>query len=93
MIQYDQPRVVVLDYKLPGFNGLELCQRIRQVPWFQSTYVIMITAYANEEERIRSSSHPPDELVLKPFRAGPFIQRVKELMARSPEAEKTAGAG
>jgi CheY-like chemotaxis protein len=93
LIQYDLPKVVVLDYKLPGMNGLDICRKIKEIPWTKNAHVLMITAYTHEQEEILSASPPPDELMLKPFKAGQLISRIKALLAGPPaKASQSQGA-
>ena len=58
------PEVVVLDLMLPGLDGLEVCRRLRT---FSDAYVIMLTARAEEIDRIVGLEVGADDYVNKPF--------------------------
>src|SRR6266508_2612654 len=58
------PDLVVLDLMLPGLDGLEVCRRLRA---FSDAYVIMLTAKAEEIDRIVGLEVGADDYVTKPF--------------------------
>ena len=59
-----QPDVVVLDLMLPGFDGLEVCRRLRQ---FSDAYVLMLTARTEEVDRVVGLEVGADDYLGKPF--------------------------
>jgi DNA-binding response OmpR family regulator len=74
-----QPDVVVLDVMLPGIDGIEACRRIRS---FSDAYIIMLTARADEVDKIVGLSTGADDYVTKPFSPGELIARVRALLRR-----------
>jgi CheY-like chemotaxis protein len=62
-----RPQIVFLDLGLPGMDGFELCRRIRKEPGLESTRVIALTGYGQEEYRQRSSEAGCELHLLKPF--------------------------
>src|SRR5581483_1198724 len=58
------PDIVVLDLMLPGLDGLEVCRRLRT---FSDAYVIMLTAKAEEIDRIVGLEVGADDYLTKPF--------------------------
>jgi len=73
------PDVVVLDVNLPGFDGFEV---LRQARTFTDAYVIMLTARAEEIDRIVGLSVGADDYLVKPFSPRELVVRVKALMRR-----------
>ena len=73
------PDVVVLDLMLPGLDGLEVCRRLRT---FSDAYVIMLTAKAEEIDRIIGLEVGADDYVTKPFSPRELIARVRALLRR-----------
>ncbi len=76
-----QPHVecVLLDIMLPGFNGLEVCRRIRarsDVP------IIMLTALESEGERVMGLEKGADDYVVKPFSTPELLARVQAIVRR-----------
>ena len=76
-----QPDLAILDIMLPGaFDGLELCRRIRQ----NSTIpIIMLTARAEDTDKIIGLGIGADDYLTKPFSPTELIARVKALLRRS----------
>ena len=74
-----RPDVIVLDVMLPGFDGFEV---LRQVRTFSDAYVIMLTARAEEIDRIVGLSVGADDYLVKPFSPRELIARVKALLRR-----------
>ncbi len=81
------PDVVVLDVMLPGFDGFEVLRRIRT---FSDAYVIMLTARAEEIDRIVGLSVGADDYLVKPFSPRELVARVKALLRR-PRAGRGGG--
>ena len=73
------PDVVVLDLMLPGLDGLEVCRRLRT---FSDAYVIMLTAKAEEIDRIVGLEVGADDYVTKPFSPRELIARVRAMLRR-----------
>ena len=83
------PDVIVLDVNLPGFDGFEVLRRIRT---FSDAYVIMLTARAEEVDRIVGLSVGADDYLVKPFSPRELVARVKALLRR-PRVERGSGGG
>ena len=83
------PDVIVLDVNLPGFDGFEVLRRIRT---FSDAYVIMLTARAEEIDRIVGLSVGADDYLVKPFSPRELVARVKALLRR-PRVERGSGGG
>jgi DNA-binding response OmpR family regulator len=71
--------VVVLDLMLPGLDGLEVCRRLRT---FSDAYVIMLTAKAEEIDRIVGLEVGADDYMTKPFSPRELIARVRAVLRR-----------
>lgn len=77
--QEHQPDVVVLDLMLPGIDGLEVCRRLRT---FSDAYVIMLTARAEEVDRIVGLEVGADDYLTKPFSPRELVARVRAMLRR-----------
>lgn len=71
----DKPDALVLDVRMPGMTGYEVCKQIRQDPEFSALPVIMVTALSLPEERIQGIEAGATDFITKPFNK-------KELLAR-----------
>jgi DNA-binding response OmpR family regulator len=74
-----QPTVVVLDLTLPGLDGLEVCRRLHT---FSAAYVIMLTAKAEEIDRIIGLEVGADDYLTKPFSPRELVARVRAMLRR-----------
>ncbi len=74
-----EPDVIVLDLMLPGIDGVEACRRIRS---FSDAYVIMLTAKAEEADKIVGLSTGADDYLTKPFSPGELVARSRAMLRR-----------
>jgi DNA-binding response OmpR family regulator len=83
--------VVILDLMLPGLSGLEVCRVLRGEPSTAAVPIIMVTARADERDRIAGLDTGADDYVAKPFSPNELVARVRALLRRarrtSPAAE------
>lgn len=74
------PNLIILDVMMPGTNGFEVCQRIRQV---SNAPIIMLTALNHEQEMLRGLESGADDFLTKPFNADVLLARAKTVLRRS----------
>ncbi len=74
------PDLVILDWMLPGLDGLEVATRIRKE---SSVPIIILTARADEGDRIKGLELGADDYVVKPFSARELEARVRAVLRRS----------
>ena len=60
------PRLAVLDWMMPGLNGVKICQRIRQIDHGRQLYLLLLTAKGNKEDIVRGLQAGADDYVTKP---------------------------
>jgi two-component system response regulator ResD len=72
--------LILLDVMLPGIDGTEVCNRLREV---KATPVIMLTAKGEEANRVQGFEAGADDYVVKPFSPREVIYRVKAILRRS----------
>ena len=75
-----EPDLVVLDVMLPGYDGLEVCRRLRAR--FPRLYVVMLTARADELDRVVGLEVGADDYVTKPFSLSELVARVRAGLRR-----------
>ncbi len=78
-----KPDLVVLDWMLPGVSGIEICRRLRARKETAKTAIIMLTARAEESERIRGLNTGADDYLTKPFSMAELLARVRALLRRT----------
>jgi DNA-binding response OmpR family regulator len=82
--------LIVLDVRLPGADGFEVCQRLRQRGDF--TPILMLTARAQPDDMIFGLKMGADDYVVKPFDLGELLARVEGLLRRQ-QWSRQAGNG
>ncbi len=81
------PDLIILDIRLPGIDGYEVCARIRE---FSSVPIIMLTAKGEEREKVQGLRVGADDYVTKPFGAEELMARVETVLRRSHTPEVKA---
>lgn len=83
----DPPDLVVLDWMLPGLDGLEVCKRLRSAG---PTPIMMLTAKDAIADRVQGLDAGADDYLVKPFAFDELLARVRALLRRAkPAAEGT----
>jgi DNA-binding response OmpR family regulator len=79
--------LVVLDVMLPGMSGLEVCRALRADSATSAMPIIMVTARAEETDRIIGLDIGADDYLAKPFSPNELVARIRALMRRSKRGE------
>jgi len=77
-----RPALVLLDLMLPDMSGIEVCRRIRENPDLEHMAVIMITARADEYDKVVGFEAGADDYVTKPYSLREVRLRVSALLRR-----------
>ena len=89
-IKAGRPDLIVLDLMLPGLDGLEVCRRLRRDPASAGLPVIMLTAKADEVDRVVGLEMGADDYVVKPFSPKELVARVRAVLRRTRGPAPTA---
>ncbi|MDH3836152.1 MAG: response regulator [Desulfobacteraceae bacterium] len=90
----DPPKLIVLDWMMPGINGVEICRRLRQADHVEVMYIILLTARDEKNDIVEGLGAGADDYIAKPFdtqelRARIDVgRRVVELQTALLEKEK-----
>ena len=76
------PDLVVIDWMIPQLSGLELLRRIRRRPEQAHLPVVMLTARAEEPDRLRGLESGADDYVTKPFSPAELVARIRAVLRR-----------
>jgi two-component system, OmpR family, phosphate regulon response regulator PhoB len=76
LVDEEDPDIIILDWMMPKVSGIEVCRRLKMRPETRSIPIIMLSARAEEVDRIRGLETGADDYVIKPY-------SVLELMARA----------
>jgi two-component system NtrC family sensor kinase len=73
----DAPSLVILDWMMPGLDGIEVCRRVRAAQSSHLTYIIMLTAIDTRDDVIEALSMGADDFLSKPFDRGELRVRLQ----------------
>ena len=73
----DAPRLVILDWMMPGMSGVSLCQRLREMQVDAHTYIILLTVRGAKQDMIYALSTGADDYLAKPFDADELEVRLQ----------------
>jgi two-component system phosphate regulon response regulator PhoB len=90
LAERERPALVVLDLMLPGMSGLEVCRTLKSDPALAGVPVIMLTAKAEEIDRIVGLEMGADDYITKPFSPRELVLRVRSVLRRASRGEAQA---
>lgn len=76
------PDLILLDWMLPKVSGIEVCRRVRTKSNCANVPIIMLTARADQAERVRGLDIGADDYVVKPFDIGEVLARIRAVLRR-----------
>lgn len=83
MVADELPDLIVLDWMMPLVSGIEVCRRLKMRPETRAVPVIMLSARAEEVDRIRGLETGADDYVVKPYSVMELMARVRAHLRRS----------
>lgn len=95
----DRPQAVILDWEMPGLDGLEVCRQIKKMDLSVPIHTILLTGRGSKEEIVQGLDAGADDYITKPFdtnelkarvRAAERMVQVQETLARKIEDLKEA---
>jgi two-component system alkaline phosphatase synthesis response regulator PhoP len=78
--RHERPDLVLLDLMLPGMDGMEVCNRLRRE---SNVPIIMVTARAEEVDRLLGLELGADDYIVKPFSPREVVARVRAVLRRT----------
>src|SRR5471030_2365680 len=78
MVEDFAPDLVILDHRVAGINGGELCRQIKAHPKFGNIPVIIFSAYINHQDEL--FAYGCDAIINKPFDLNELVEKVKSLL-------------
>lgn len=83
----EKPDLILLDWMLPNVEGIDLCREIRKTYELRTTPIIMLTARAEEVDKIKGLSYGADDYMTKPYSIPELGARIIALLRRTVTAE------
>ncbi|MCE8000306.1 MAG: PleD family two-component system response regulator [Rhodobiaceae bacterium] len=80
MAQSEQPDIVLLDVMMPGMDGYEVCERLKQLPETHHIPIVMVTALDQQSDRVKGLESGADDFLTKPINDIALFARVKSLV-------------
>lgn len=84
-----KPHLIILDVMMPTMDGIEACHEIKQNPQLENTVIIFLTARGEDYSQIAGFDAGADDYVTKPIKPRVLVSRVKALLRRFKEKEKS----
>jgi len=78
LVKNFNPNLIILDYRVAGLNGGELCQLIKSNPDFKDIPVIIFSAYVNHADELLA--YGCDAIINKPFDLAELVNKVNTLL-------------
>jgi len=88
-VEREKPDLVILDLMLPGENGLDVCRKMKNSSDLKSIPVIILSAKGEELDVVLGLELGADDYVSKPFSPKILFSRIKAVLRRGREPEKT----
>jgi len=76
LAQPDGPRLALLDWEMPGLDGIEVCARVRAVSGLPFRYLIVLTGRDREEDIVAALDRGADDHITKPWKPGELRARL-----------------
>ena len=83
--QAHHPDLVVLDWMMPGLNGVEVARRLRAA---EGMPILMLTARDAVEDRVEGLDGGADDYLVKPFAPAELLARIRSLLRRVPDGSE-----
>jgi two-component system alkaline phosphatase synthesis response regulator PhoP len=77
-----QPHLILLDVMMPGMDGIETCQALRESPKLKDTVIAFLTARSEDYSQIAGFEAGADDYISKPVKPKVLISRIKALLRR-----------
>lgn len=88
----EKPDMVVLDIMMPKLDGIETCRKIRAMKGMEHSYIVFLTARAEEYSELAGFEAGADDYIAKPIRPRVLLSRLKALTRRKSELEEEEDA-
>jgi len=77
-----KPDLILLDVMMPRQDGIETARQLRQLPEFKDTYILFLTARAEEYTEVAAFDVGADDYIVKPIKPRALISRIKATLRR-----------
>lgn len=78
-----KPQLILLDVMMPGLDGIETCERIRNIPEIKNTLIAFLTARGEDYSQVAGFDAGADDYISKPIKPKILVSRIKALLRRT----------
>lgn len=78
----EKPNMVLLDIMMPQMDGIETCRRLRELPELKGTFIVFLTARAEEYSELAGFDAGADDYIAKPIKPRVLLSRIKAILRR-----------
>jgi two-component system phosphate regulon response regulator PhoB len=86
LVDEEEPDIIILDWMMPKVSGIEVCRRLKMRPETRGIPIIMLSARAEEVDRVRGLETGADDYVVKPYSVVELMARVRTQLRRTRPA-------
>ena len=83
-----KPQLLILDLKMPGMDGYEVCKRVRSDPTTQDTLILVVTGFGTPENVQKAMAAGADDYLTKPFRMETLLEKAENLLGATAAARR-----
>jgi len=76
MLKPDAPKLAILDWMMPGMDGVEVCRKVRAAKFYEPAYLIILTARDKTEDVVKGLKAGANDYIVKPYNAEELRVRV-----------------
>ncbi|WP_299102269.1 response regulator transcription factor [uncultured Winogradskyella sp.] len=86
----NKPHLIILDVMMPKMDGIEACERLRELPELSDTIITFLTARGEDYSQVAGFDAGADDYIAKPITPKVLISKVKSLLRRLKKTDETA---
>jgi|TARA_B110000914_G_scaffold216987_1_gene222594 two-component system alkaline phosphatase synthesis response regulator PhoP len=84
-----KPHLIIMDVMMPNLNGIEACEKIREIPELSKTIITFLTARSEDYSQIAGLEAGADDYITKPVKPKVLLSKVNALLRRFDKKETT----
>ena len=85
----ERPQLIILDVMMPEMDGIEACEKIRQLPELKDVVITFLTARGEDYSQVAGFDAGADDYITKPIKPKVLMSRVKALLRRYKESHES----
>ena len=87
-----QPHLIIMDVMMPEMDGIEACEKIRNLPELKDTIITFLTARGEDYSQVAGFEAGADDYITKPIKPKVLVSKIKSLLRRLNDASSTVNS-